>query len=144
MPTKASIIIFITFLNFISPNNIKGKNVPLNIPSKYISSPSFIEMIHKTQIPVKKLYASPKHIKNSKCTYNSPCPLEKAISMLQPGYILYLKKGIYNIKKTIEINKSGKPNFYIVISSAPNEKVIITSFTKKKKYHYFKFLVHIL
>ena len=132
------IIINLTFLPQISPSNSKGKNIPLNIPSKYISSPSFIEMIHKTQIPSKIIYASPKNIKNSKCTQNSPCSLEKAINMLEPGYILYLRKGIYNIKKQLEIHKSGKPNFYIVISSAPNEKAIITSFTKQKKISLFQ------
>lgn len=109
-----------------------------NIPSKYISSPSFISMINKSQKSRTILYASPKNNYHNSCSKNNPCALEKALKLLNPGYTLYLTKGVYNVGRGINIKKSGKPDLYIVISSAPNEKVIITSSKTTKEVSLFK------
>ena len=51
-----------------------------NIPSKYISSPSFISMINKSQKSRTILYASPKNNYHNSCSKNNPCALEKALT----------------------------------------------------------------
>ena len=101
------------------------------IPSKFISDQNFIDMTLKSQKKSVVLYAAPKGSKNT-CNINYPCSLETAIKKLKAGYTLYLKEGTYNMKEGITISAKGKADSYITISSAPNEKAIISSECNKK------------
>ena len=101
------------------------------IPSKFISDQNFIDMTLKSQKKSVVLYAAPKGSKNT-CNINYPCSLETAIKKLKAGYTLYLKEGTYNVKEGITISAKGKADSYITISSAPNEKAIISSECNKK------------
>ena len=86
-------------------------------------------MITKAPTIIESLYASPSGSGTS-CTNSSPCSLNTAISRLDKGYALYLKKGTYDLKSGISIETPGIHKLYILISSAPNEKAIITSSKK--------------
>ena len=97
-----------------------------NIPTNYISDSTFISMITKAPTIIETLYASPSG-SGSSYTNSSPCSLNIAIVKLDKGYALYLKKGTYDVKSGISIEKSGISKLYILISSAPNERAIITS-----------------
>ena len=96
------------------------------IPKAYISDSSFISMTLETQEPTGKLYAAPIGHGNS-CTFTNPCTIETAADKLKPGYYLYLREGTYNAKDGIYFTKSGEKNRYIVITSVPGEKAIISS-----------------
>ena len=123
-----SIFLIIQSIFTISSDNlIDPKNI--SIPSEYISDSSFISMISKNPISLKTLYASPSG-SGSKCTESSPCSLETALNSLQKGYTLYLKEGTYDVKSGVSIECKGTSDLYILISSAPNEKAIITSSKK--------------
>ena len=123
MPSFKSIfgIILIIYSTFaaLGPNDI-------NIPSDYVSDTSFISMIFKEPKPISTLYASPSG-SGSKCSESSPCSLQTALDNLEKGSALYLKGGTYNVKSGVSIEASGSANSYILISSAPDEKAIITS-----------------
>jgi len=98
----------------------------IDIPKQYITDPSFLEMMTKNPTPSKTLYAAPNG-SGSKCSSSSPCSLKSAVDKLSKGTKLLLKGGTYNVKKGITIAESGSASAYIVISSAPNEKAILTS-----------------
>ena len=114
-------LLFFLIFQFVSSQQNK-----FNIPTNYISDSTFISMITKAPTIIETLYASPSG-SGSSCTNSSPCSLKTAISRLDKGYALYLKKGTYDVKSGISIEASGIPKLYILISSAPNEKAIITS-----------------
>ena len=113
------ILIISSTFSLLGPNDI-------NIPSDYVSDSSFISMIFKEPKAVNTLYASPSG-SGSKCSESSPCSLQTALDNLEKGSTLYLKEGTYNVKSGVSIEASGSSNSYILISSAPNEKAIITS-----------------
>ena len=106
--------------------HLSSQQNKFNIPGEFISDSTFINMITKAPSIVQTLYASPSG-SGSSCTNTSPCSLNTAIDKLDKGYALYLKKGTYDVKSGISIEKSGINKLYILISSAPNEKAIITS-----------------
>ena len=114
------------FLLFLIFQLVSSQQNKFNIPTNYISDSNFISMITKAPTILQSLYASPSGSGTS-CTNSSPCSLKTAIGKLDKGYALYLKKGTYDVKSGISIEKSGIPKLYILISSAPNEKAIITS-----------------
>ena len=122
--------IIITSLDYLIQSSFLDK-----IPGKYIKDSSFISMTLKSPKASKILYASTKG-HGSDCTISNPCILKTAIKKLKPGYILYLKEGEYNVGEGITINLKGSPNSYIIISSAPGEKAIITSECNKKELKY--------
>ena len=101
-------------------------NCQVNIPSKYISDQTFINMMTKTPNSIKIIYASPKGSGRT-CSESSPCNLQTALNTLQRGYTLYLKGGKYDVGSGVSISVSGSADLYIRISSAPNEEAIITS-----------------
>ena len=99
----------------------------IKIPSEYVTDKDFIDMIFKDSKSETTVYASPSG-SGSKCTESAPCTLHHAVeNKLKKGVRLYLKGGKYDVKSGVSINHSGSANLYIVISSAPNEKAIITS-----------------
>ena len=104
-------------------------DLEIDIPSEYVSDTTFLSMITKTPTPSKTIYASPKG-SGSSCSQSSPCSLEDALDSLEKGYTLYLKGGTYDVKSGMSIEASGTAQLYIVISSAPDEKAIITSSSK--------------
>ena len=114
------LILFLIFQLVSSQQN------KFNIPTNFISDSTFVNMITKAPNIVQSIYASPSG-SGSSCTNSSPCSLNTAIDKLDKGYALYLKKGTYDVKSGISIEKSGINKLYILISSAPNEKAIITS-----------------
>lgn len=114
------LILFLIFQLVSSQQN------KFNIPTNFISDSTFVNMITKAPNIVGYLYASPSG-SGSSCTNSSPCSLNTAIEKLDKGNALYLKKGTYDVKSGISIEKSGINKLYILISSAPNEKAIITS-----------------
>ena len=126
MKVKTIFILFFQIILFFF-QKIKIQASTLDkIPSKYISDKNFIPMT--LQIPTQntKLFAAPKgHGKT--CTLTNPCTLSTGISRLKPGYTLYLHGGEYNVGKGITIEKKGKPTGYIIISSVPGQRAIITS-----------------
>ena len=124
MNNKIAFIVFIGLIQFFSINSL-GQN-DMDIPSEYVSDTSLISMILKTTTAVKTLYVSPKG-SGSSCSDSSPCSLSTGIDSLKKGYHLYLKAGTYSVGSGISIDASGSSSSYIVISSAPNEKAIITS-----------------
>ena len=115
----------IFFIILISQSIILNCQV-INIPSKYISDQSFINMMTKTPSSIKTIYASPEG-SGSTCSSSSPCNLQKALNSLSKGYTLYLKGGKYDVGSGVSLSISGSENLYILISSAPNEEAIITS-----------------
>ena len=119
----------IFYISCVDPKDIK-------IPSKYIKDSTFVSMIAKAPTSVKTLYASPSG-SGSTCSSSSPCSLSTGISKLQKGYTLYLKKGTYDIGNGLWVSCAGTADLYILISSAPGEKAIITS-SKKDKVSCFK------
>ena len=123
-----SIFLIIQSIFSISANNLIDPK-SINIPSEYISDSSFISMISKNPISLETLYASPSG-SGSKCTESLPCSLETALNSLKKGYTLYLKEGTYDVKSGVSIDCKGTSDLYILISSAPNEKAIITSSKK--------------
>lgn len=123
--------IIAAFSILISLNVIQSDSSFNKIPAPYISDKNFLDMALKSQPKNVVLYAAPKGHGDS-CTANYPCVLEKAVTKLKAGYTLYLKEGTYNVKKGITIEAKGKANSYITISSAPNEKAIISSECNKK------------
>ena len=86
-------------------------------------------MIFQNPTPSQTIYASQSG-SGSTCSSSSPCSLSTAINKLKKGTKLLLKGGKYDVKKGVYISASGAEGAYIVISSAPNEKAIITSSTK--------------
>ena len=124
MNNKIAFIVFIGLIQFFSINSL-GQN-DIDIPSEYVSDTSLISMILKTTTAVKTLYVSPKG-SGSSCSDSSPCSLSTGIDSLKKGYHLYLKAGTYSVGSGISIDASGSSSSYIVISSAPNEKAILTS-----------------
>ena len=112
-------LIQLFYINTIDPND-------MDIPSDYVSDKSLLSMISKTPTAVKTLYVSPNG-SGSTCSDSSPCSLSTGVDSLKKGYHLYLKEGTYNVKSGISIDASGSSSSYIVISSAPNEKAILTS-----------------
>ena len=124
MNNKIAFIVFIGLIQFFSINSINPND--MDIPSKYVSDTSFLSMITKTPKAVKTLYVSPKG-SGSLCSDSSPCSLSTGIDSLKKGYHLYLKAGTYSVGSGLSIDTSGSSSSYIVISSAPNEKAIITS-----------------
>ena len=127
---------FIFSLIFIILFSSSLQQDEFNIPSKYISDSAFISMLTQEPTPSKTLYASPSG-SGSSCSKSSPCPLETAVKNLEKGTTLYLKGGTYTLKSGITLSKSGTSKAYIVISSAPNEKAILTS-TKSDTVHLFQ------
>ena len=123
MPSLKSI--FYTILIISSTFSALGPN-DIDIPSDYVSDSSFISMMFKNPKAVNTLYASPSG-SGSKCSESSPCSLQTALDNLEKGTTLYLKGGTYNVKSGVSIEESGSANSYILISSAPDEKAIITS-----------------
>ena len=117
--------IFFIILVISSAFSALGPN-DINIPSDYVSDSSFISMIFKEPKAINTLYASPSG-SGSKCSESSPCSLQTALDNLEKGSTLYLKGGTYNVKSGVSIEASGSSNSYILISSAPDEKAIITS-----------------
>ena len=123
MPSLKSI--FCTILIISSTFSALGPN-DIDIPSDYVSDSSFISMMFKNPKAINTLYASPSG-SGSKCSESSPCSLQTALDNLEKGTTLYLKGGTYNVKSGVSIEESGSSNSYILISSAPDEKAIITS-----------------
>ena len=124
MNKKIVFIFFICLIQFLSINSIDPND--MEIPSEYVSDTSLLSMISKTPTAVKTLYVSPNG-SGSTCSNSSPCSLSTGVDSLKKGYHLYLKEGTYSVKSGISIEASGSSGSYIVISSAPNEKAILTS-----------------
>jgi hypothetical protein len=103
----------------------------LGIPDEYVSDSNFVSMITKQPVSVKKIYASPKGSGNT-CSESSPCSIQTAVNNLQKGYTLYLKGGLYKLQSAIEIDVTGTPDLYVHITSAPNEKAVISSTNTKE------------
>jgi hypothetical protein len=101
------------------------------IPDEYVSDSNFLSMIKKNPVSVKKIYASPKGSGNT-CSEASPCSIQTAVNNLQKGYTLYLNEGLYTLKSSIEIDVSGTPDLYVHITSAPNQKAVISSSNKNE------------
>ena len=119
-------MIFQIFFTILISQSIISNCQVINIPSKYISDQSFINMMTKTPTSIKTIYASPKG-SGSTCSSSFPCNLQKALNSLSKGYHLYLKGGKYDVGSGVSLSISGSENLYILISSAPNEEAIITS-----------------
>ena len=115
--------IFLTF-GLLSSNS-------LGIPDEYVSDSNFVSMITKQPVSVKKIYASPTGSGNT-CSEASPCSIQTAVNNLQKGYTLYLKGGLYKLQSAIEIDVTGTPDLYVHITSAPNEKAVISSTNTKE------------
>lgn len=128
-----SLLIFISLcihsLTLTLSKNLLVSNI--NIPTDYISDSTFISMMYKNPITINTIYASPEGSGNI-CSDTSPCSLENAFKSLSKGYTLLLKGGKYNVKSGLSLESSGIPKLYIRISSAPNERAIITSTEKEK------------
>ena len=122
MTSKVTLFFYFAVTLF-SLQMVQGK---IDIPKQYVSDPSFLEMMTKNPTPSKTLVAAPNG-SGSKCSSSSPCSLKTAVDKLSRGAKLLLKGGTYNVQKGITIGASGSANAYIVISSAPNEKAILTS-----------------
>ena len=110
--------------------NIIQSTVIEKIPSKYISDRTFVSNSLKTHSPKIKLYSSPKG-HGKECTKTSPCKIKEGISKIKPGAQLFLRGGVYDVGEGLSIDKKGSTNNYIIISSYPGEKAIITSSCNK-------------
>jgi len=100
------------------------------IPRKYISDQTFVSNSLKIHSPKIKLYSSPKG-HGKECTKTSPCKIKEGISKIKPGVQLFLRGGVYDVGEGLSIDKKGNNNNYIIISSYPGEKAIITSSCNK-------------
>jgi len=127
MTIKITILLFINLV--VGILSLQMTQADINIPSEYVSEPNFINMIFQNPTPSQTIYASQSG-SGSTCSSSSPCSLSTAINKLKKGTKLLLKGGKYDVKKGVYISASGAEGAYIVISSAPNEKAIITSSTK--------------
>ena len=125
-----NIFFYLQTVILILQTNIIQSTVLDKIPGKYISDPTFVSNSLKTHSPRIKYYSSPKG-HGKECTKTSPCKLKEGISKLKPGAQLFLRGGSYDVGEGLSINKKGSPNNYIIISSYPGEKAIITSSCNK-------------
>ena len=122
--------ILIIFQSIFSTFGLLSSN-SLGIPDEYVSDSNFVSMITKQPVSVKKIYASPTGSGNT-CSEASPCSIQTAVNNLQKGYTLYLKGGLYKLQSAIEIDVTGTPDLYVHITSAPNEKAVISSTNTKE------------
>ena len=122
--------ILIIFQSIFSTFGLLSSN-SLGIPDEYVSDSNFVSMITKQPVSVKKIYASPTGSGNT-CSEASPCSIQTAVNNLQKGYTLYLKGGLYKLQSAIEIDVTGTPDLYVHITSAPNEKAVISSTNAKE------------
>ena len=122
--------LLIIFQSIFSTFGLLSSN-SLGIPDEYVSDSNFVSMITKEPVSVKKIYASPNG-SGSTCSEASPCTIQTAVNNLQKGYTLYLNGGLYNLQSSIEIDVTGTPDLYVHITSAPNQKAVISSSNKKE------------
>ena len=122
--------ILIIFQSIFSTFGLLSSN-SLGIRDEYVSDSNFVSMITKQPVSVKKIYASPTGSGNT-CSEASPCSIQTAVNNLQKGYTLYLKGGLYKLQSAIEIDVTGTPDLYVHITSAPNEKAVISSTNTKE------------
>jgi len=122
--------LFIIFQSIVSTLGLLSSN-SLGIPDEYVSDSNFVSMITREPVSVKKIYASPTG-SGKACSEASPCSIQTAVKNLQKGYTLYLKEGLYNLNSNLEIDVNGTPDLYVHITSAPNQKAIISSSNNKE------------
>ncbi len=87
------------------------------------SRPSSISTLRVEPFKHKIFYISPRGSDENPGTINSPLrTLARALYVVAPGDIIFLRNGIYDID--VEINVSGEPNNPITIQSYPGERAI--------------------
>jgi len=76
---------------------------------------------------VNAIYVAPSGREDNPGTIDRPTTLEKAITMVQPGQIIYMRGGTYkySVQITIERNNSGTSNAKKCIYAFPNERPIL-------------------
>lgn len=72
------------------------------------------------------VYCSPNASSGASGTIDDPVSFEKAISMVKPGGVIWLKGGKYTFDKTIIINNSnnGSEGKYKTVASVPGEEAV--------------------
>lgn len=72
------------------------------------------------------VYCSPDASSGASGTINDPVSFEKALSMVKPGGVIWLKGGKYSFDKTIVINSSnnGAEGKYKTVASVPGEEAV--------------------
>jgi lysophospholipase L1-like esterase len=87
--------------------------------------------VKSTPITKNTLFASTKGIGQS-CSKKEPCSLETALKQVKPGEILFLRGGVYPLKKSLKISTSATKDKPIMIESYPDEHAILDGGEDKK------------
>ncbi|AEM73875.1 cellulose binding domain-containing protein [Caldicellulosiruptor acetigenus] len=91
-------------------------------------TPTTVPTPAPTPVPgVNAIYVAPSGSPDNPGTIDRPTTLEKAITIVQPGQIIYMRGGTYkySVQITIERNNSGTSNARKCIYAFPNERPIL-------------------
>jgi lysophospholipase L1-like esterase len=82
------------------------------------------ELVQSTAIELGTIFASPDGSGND-CSQETPCSVQTAFSQLEPGDILFLRGGTYDINNSLIPGSSGLADNPITIESYPEELAIL-------------------
>jgi len=72
------------------------------------------------------VFAAPGGAADAACTLAAPCSIYTAFARLQPGDVLFLRGGIYDIPAALRPGSSGTADMPIIIESYPGETAVLT------------------